>query len=671
MAPDSFAVLDPADLLEILQGFPPLEPFRLTLCTPRAADSVSKSSRPCGSLGENSHCQIACSAARDKALQTSSRINRPAVFSCPAGLLGFAIPLELGSPASCYLLGGGIREKTPIESIEGPAVFDLEKLPEATRQDVETVAEETSSFLRTLFSKNLHTLTLEKFFRRSRAVAEISREVECAKNAEMIAVHLCETAIVMFNLPRAAVVFFDPSNRRYRLGGSFGLLPGSEQLLCDSMGELFRQKIGNTGFFRGKITAMDREGDDPPVLCRSLEGDGQLLGALALFTADLPESDLLLLDSLAGRGAARLLRLRREEEFQRESANSERLLEILNLLMNLETQEDLCREVVEMAADLLNASSGSLMLLDETGENLCIESAKKLQLPLARGLSMRIGAGIAGKVAKSGMPLLVTDIEKDSRVAIPNRPRFRTKSFISVPLKAKNRIIGVLNLADKESEGIFTEADLNRLTTFATHIGIMIERVRVLERASLLEELSITDPLTGLYNRRFLEHRLDEELSRSLRQNLSFTLILIDLDNFKLYNDLCGHVAGDTALKKLADLLKITAREMDLVIRYGGEEFCLILPGTSKKESIFVAERIRRSIEKESFPHESCLPNGRLTASLGIASFPEDGQAASALIHAADIALYQAKNNGRNRLVLYDAAAPDGKKTQSESTASN
>ncbi len=187
----------------------------------------------------------------------------------------------------------------------------------------------------------------------------------------------------------------------------------------------------------------------------------------------------------------------------------------------------------------------------------------------------------------------------------------------------------------------------------------MIDRAAILEKAGQFEQLAITDPLTGLYNRRLLEGRLQEEFSRSERQGQSFCVIMADLDNFKIYNDICGHLAGDNALRKTASLLRRTAREMDVVTRYGGEEFCLILPGIGKKESVFVGDRIRRAIEMENFPGESHLPLGRLTISLGISAFPVDGVTANELIHAADLALYHAKALGRNRLVLYEPSLDD------------
>jgi len=249
------------------------------------------------------------------------------------------------------------------------------------------------------------------------------------------------------------------------------------------------------------------------------------------------------------------------------------------------------------------------------------------------------------------LPLLVDDIEKDLRVGIQNRPRFKTKSLLCMPLKLKDKTIGVINLSDKENKKVFTEADMNFLTSFANLASLVIERTWTMERYSFLEQLSVTDSLTGLYNRRFMRNRLEEEISRSSRHGLNISVIFMDLDYFKTYNDLCGHLEGDKALQKTAEIMKAMVRDMDIVIRYGGEEFFIILPDTAKSEAIVAAERIRREIEKETFPCEENLPLGRLTASFGIASFPEDGDTFTTLIHSADMAMYKAKAEGRNRIV--------------------
>lgn len=657
VTPDGLTAVDPADLLEILKGFPPLEPFHLLLFE-QAKTTGTPRVRHCGFAGDPPPCDHFCNATREEALQGAISTSEPVVFSCPLGLLHFAISFELAGPLPCCLMAGGVREKSAGGASPAASAVsrewreEMEARPRMTRPAVEEVATQVQRLLPTLLSRNLHAVTLEKIVRRTRAVAGIAQQFDTAATMETIAAQLCETAVVLFDVPRAVLVTSSLDGRYIRVQGEMGMPTDTEGRVLGRVGEILRDFSTGRRLRREEVEELF-PGLDAQATGLPLTSSKEAVGLLILFGAELSLRDLMLLELLTGRAAAKLLSLRREAELIRESSASHRLLSMISALALIDTREELYLQIVEMAADLLQASSGSLMLLDEAGESLRIEAAKGMSLPLARSMNVRLGTGIAGKVAKSGFPLLVNDIERDARVAIANRPRFRTKSFISIPLRPKGAVIGVLNLADKEDQGSFNEADLNQLTSFVAHASVMIERIMALERASRLEELSITDPLTGLYNRRFLEKRLEEELNRSCRQNLSFTLLMVDLDSFKTYNDLCGHVAGDNALWRVAKLLQASAREMDVVTRYGGEEFCLILPGTSKKESLFVAERIRRTIEKEPFPQEARLPLKHLTASLGIASYPEDAGTANSLIHAADLALYQAKNEGRNRLVIY------------------
>lgn len=366
------------------------------------------------------------------------------------------------------------------------------------------------------------------------------------------------------------------------------------------------------------------------------------------------------MELLAGRTAARLQELRRQRSETGEAALEERLLTLIGSLALSENRQELFRGMLEGSADLTGASKGSLMLLDEKGENLTIAASRGINRHLARAMSIRLGKGIAGRVARNGQPLLVHDLETDQRIGHPNRPRFAGKSFLSIPLKAQEKVRGVLNLADKAGGEPFSERDLKTVSTFLEHTGPLMARNEILERALLLEELSVTDPLTGLYNRRFLEQRLEEEVGRCARKPQPLSVILLDLDHFKQYNDRNGHLAGDQALRRIAQLLKSSAREVDIVTRYGGEEFCVLLPATSKREALLVAERMRRSIEKAPFAAGPERPPCSLTSSFGIATAPGDGLQPQVLLNAADMALYQAKHQGRNRVVLFEAPPARG-----------
>lgn len=168
-----------------------------------------------------------------------------------------------------------------------------------------------------------------------------------------------------------------------------------------------------------------------------------------------------------------------------------------------------------------------------------------------------------------------------------------------------------------------------------------------------LRKLAITDGLTGVFNYRAFRKQLKLEISRSKRFNLPISLVIMDIDNFKKYNDMFGHPRGDRVLKIFAKLISENIRDLDFLARYGGEEFVLILPGTGKKEAGIVAEKIRHLIEDAPFPEENKLPEKCLTVSLGTATYPHDTRNESELIKFADQALYKAKINGRNRWVSY------------------
>jgi len=167
-----------------------------------------------------------------------------------------------------------------------------------------------------------------------------------------------------------------------------------------------------------------------------------------------------------------------------------------------------------------------------------------------------------------------------------------------------------------------------------------------------LRRLAVTDGLTGLFNYRAFRRQLHLEISRSDRFNLPVALLMMDIDHFKVYNDQFGHLNGDRVLKRFAKLLFENIRDVDCLARYGGEEFALILPGTDKKSAKIVSEKLRRLVERSPFPMEKKLPNGRVTMSVGVASYPQDTKDEEAFIRLSDKALYKAKKKGRNRTIL-------------------
>jgi diguanylate cyclase (GGDEF)-like protein len=181
------------------------------------------------------------------------------------------------------------------------------------------------------------------------------------------------------------------------------------------------------------------------------------------------------------------------------------------------------------------------------------------------------------------------------------------------------------------------------------------DKIKQLEQAKeRLSELAVTDGLTGLFNYRYFRDYFLQELRRAKRHHSFVSLIMLDIDYFKHYNDTHGHLAGDEVLRTLAKLMVANLRNIDVAARYGGEEFALVLSETNKASAWIVAQKIKELVEKHEFASEETQPNGKLTVSMGIATFPDNGDSVEELVHVADQRLYRAKAGGRNRVVDSD-----------------
>jgi len=219
----------------------------------------------------------------------------------------------------------------------------------------------------------------------------------------------------------------------------------------------------------------------------------------------------------------------------------------------------------------------------------------------------------------------------------------QNNSYLAVPLEINKKPIGYL-----AASGI-KEEDKEKFHILAQQFLLGIKRALLYKQ---VQELAITDTLTGIFTRRFYMQRFKEELERSLKFNLKFSFLMIDVDHFKDYNDEYGHLVGDVLLKEVSKTIKENIRQIDLMGRYGGEEFSLILVETDKEGAKFAAERIRQSLEARHIrAYDEDL---KATISIGISTFPSDAKNADELIEKADLALYKAKQTGRNKVCVYD-----------------
>ena len=230
-------------------------------------------------------------------------------------------------------------------------------------------------------------------------------------------------------------------------------------------------------------------------------------------------------------------------------------------------------------------------------------------------------------------------LSEEERVSLSN-----SEVELLCPIKSKGSLIGILALSKKQSGGSYSADDIDLIVTLSGEAGVVMENAQLYAHA---KERAHTDELTGLFNHRYFHERLDEEISRCSRFGDIFSLLFLDMDLFKAYNDIYGHLAGDDMLKQIGQYIRNSIRSIDMAFRYGGDEFTIILPQASLEDAYKVAERIRRKIEVEMDSK-----GAPLTCSLGIASWPTDGVMREEIIQAADASLYYAKQMGRNRVYL-------------------
>ncbi|MDA8083273.1 MAG: diguanylate cyclase [Nitrospiraceae bacterium] len=255
-------------------------------------------------------------------------------------------------------------------------------------------------------------------------------------------------------------------------------------------------------------------------------------------------------------------------------------------------------------------------------------------------------ASLCGRIAEGRDPIHIAD---DEEIMAQQCIRNEGLTFlVGVPLVSDNFTTGILFLADRGTNNRALNFDFAALLTLVgNHISMILEKIRLFEET---KRLSITDGLTGLYNSRYFYRQLDAEIARSDRYGDSFSIIMFDIDDFKKLNDTYGHQSGDEVLIELGKILMAASRESDIVVRYGGEEFVIILPNTSEEHTIHLADRIRNTVDNNVFLSEH--GNGvHLTLSGGIASYPFNASNVRDLLHAADTAMYAAKSAGKNKVV--------------------
>jgi diguanylate cyclase (GGDEF)-like protein len=301
--------------------------------------------------------------------------------------------------------------------------------------------------------------------------------------------------------------------------------------------------------------------------------------------------------------------------------------------------------VVEKIRQLIPSEAWSLMMVDEEKQELVFEAALGAKARDVSALRLKIGEGVAGWVAQSGQPAIVNDAARDPRFSprVDTRTQFETRSILCAPLVSRGRTIGVLEIINKKG-GPFTRKDLQLVLTLVEPCAIAIENAILFQRT---EQLTITDDLTRLFNSRYLNLYLGREIKRCKRHGIPLSVIFLDLDGFKGINDQYGHLAGSGTLTEVGKILAQGVRESDILARYGGDEFVVVLPETPASGALVIAERLRRAIEEHPFLEPQGL-GARISASFGISTYPDHALTPEGLIQKADQAMYRVKEREKN-----------------------
>jgi diguanylate cyclase (GGDEF)-like protein len=302
--------------------------------------------------------------------------------------------------------------------------------------------------------------------------------------------------------------------------------------------------------------------------------------------------------------------------------------------------------ILDAIAERVGAQQAAIALYDDSLGHLEIVATRGYPTVLVEDLRIPPGAGVIGEVFVSRQPRLVMDAGREVRTE-PRRRRYRTGSFIALPLFTAAHGLGVITLSDRADLQPFTRGDLTLARAMSAPAALGLSSARLTKQNRDLAHAAMVDPLTLLFNRRYFETRIDEEIQRARRYGVDLALLVIDADDFKSLNDRFGHLVGDQVLRGISDTLRRSVRAFDVCTRFGGEEFAILMPGSSTASALQSAERIRQRIEHYRFEPLRVPPARQPTISVGVAVLGGDGSALD-LIARADRALYAAKAAGKN-----------------------
>lgn len=313
--------------------------------------------------------------------------------------------------------------------------------------------------------------------------------------------------------------------------------------------------------------------------------------------------------------------------------------------------------IVKYAMDLTDMQAGSIALYDEEKSEMEIRASVGF-----KGGGMEVGyrwplrkGGVTNMILSNNGPLFIPDISRDRCFDHSELKKIDVVALLAIPLLAEGKIMGILYLDDFKPREL-NEREIGMAGLLGMQAAIALDKLNIIEKT---QQDAFVDELTKLYNHRFYAKKIAEEFNRANRYENDLSLCMIDVDHFKHYNDTNGHPQGNKVLSKIASILSTQARNFDIVCRYGGEEFAIILPDTPRDSAYKFATRVCQKVAETNFDNGESQPLGRVTISAGVAAFPDDVSSAEELEDMADKALYRAKEGGRNRVCSLDTSSDE------------
>ncbi|HEX8819021.1 MAG TPA: diguanylate cyclase, partial [Archangium sp.] len=339
-----------------------------------------------------------------------------------------------------------------------------------------------------------------------------------------------------------------------------------------------------------------------------------------------------------------------KEELEERIAELALLFDVARSVNSTIELSELLSRVSHLVPERLHIPDFSIMLVNADGL-LEVRSTFPAR-PDLEGMTFQIGEGAYGRAAKLHRVVYIPDVTDPSSVFARTGllPGQEGGALLCVPMVHTDSALGVLNFRRPEVAS-FAPEEIELLTAVADQAATAVKNAMLHAEAV---QLTITDPLTGVPNRRHLFNRLELEVARSQRFGTPLSILMVDIDHFKRLNDAAGHRSGDEALRQVCDVLRARVRKVDTLARYGGEEFMLVLSNVSKEDAFEVAEKLRRAVVEAPQLASPTQPSGHITVSIGVATMPDDSLTQDNLVDCADSALYASKRGGRNRVTSYE-----------------